>query len=140
MNKVMFIGRLAKDPETRYTQDQKPVVRFNFAVTRKTKREGEADADFFPCVVMGRTAEQFDKLNIPKGTKLMIEGELRNNNYTDRNGVQRYENQVFVNVFEFCESKSNTQQTTPKKPEIQGDSEGFMPIPDEVNDDGLPFA
>lgn len=134
MNKFIVIGRISSDPEVRYTQDQKPVVRFNFAVSRTYKRDGEPDADFFGCVLMGRTAERFEKLNVPKGTKLMLEGEVRNNNYTGKDGIKRYENQVMVNQFEFCESKTRTAPAEAPKA-----SEGFVNIPDEVNDEGLPF-
>ena len=134
-----MIGRLTADPETRYTQGGNPVVRFNFAVNRTFKREGEADADFFQCVVLGKTAERFEKLNIQKGIKLMIEGELRNNNYTDKNGVKRYENQLMINNFEFCESKGSSTAPNVAATAENNSDDGFMPIPDEVDDEGLPF-
>ena len=140
MNKVIFIGRISNDPDVRYTQDSKPVIRFNFAVPRKYKREGEPEADFFSCAVLGKPAESFEKLSIQKGTKLAIEGEMRNNNYTDKNGVKRYENQMIVSSFEFCESKSAGAGAAPApKPEQSPDYE-FAYIPDEVSDEGLPFA
>lgn len=139
MNKIMFIGRISNDPEVRYTQDHKPVIRFNLAVNRKFKREGEPEADFFSCAVLGKPAESFEKLGIPKGTKLYIEGELRNNNYTDKNGVKRYENQVIVGVFEFCESKgSSSAPNVAASPENMA-NDGFQTVPDDVDDEGLPF-
>lgn len=138
MNKFIVIGRISSDPEVRYTQDHKPVVRFNIAVNRTYKRDGEPDADFFGCFVTGRTAERFEKLNIPKGTKLMLEGEVRNNNYTGKDGVKRYENQVMVYQFEFCESKGHNA-SLPSEPPRATSEEGFATIPDEVSDEGLPF-
>jgi single-strand DNA-binding protein len=112
----------------RYTADQKAVASFNFAVNRRFDRE---NSDFFKCVAFGKTAETIEKL-VKKGTKLLLEGEIRNNNYTDKNGVKRYEMQVIVNSFEFCESKG--QATQP-----QADKDGFMQLPDDISDEELPF-
>lgn len=139
-----MIGRLTGDPDTRYSQDGSPVVRFGFAVNRIYHKEGEADADFFSCVCFGKTAERFEKLQISKGTKLLIECEVRNNNYTDKDGVKRRDTQFYVNNFEFCESKSSTAsnatalaaQKSPAQPSQEG---GFVPVPDDLGDDGLPF-
>lgn len=140
MNKFIILGRLCADPEINYSGDGKAVARFNFAVNRRFKRDGEAEADFFNCVVFGKAAETFEKCNISKGTKLLIEGEMRSNNYTDRDGVKRYGMQVVVNSFEFCESKGNAgqQQETPS-PYGAADENGFMNVPDGL-DEGLPFS
>lgn len=136
MNNVKFTGRLTRDAEIRYSSDGKPVVKFDFAVNRRFKREGEADADFFSCVAFGKIAETFEKCNIGKGTKLLLDGEVRNNNYTDKDGRKVYGTQIIVDSFEFCESKaSGTGQAAPQ-PSEYGD--GFMNIPDGI-DEELPF-
>ena len=59
MNKVILMGRLARDPEVRYTQGDKPtsVARYTLAVNRTYKRHGEPDADFINCVAFGNAAE-----------------------------------------------------------------------------------
>lgn len=137
MNRAFFMGRLTADPEIRYTQDQKPVIKFGFAVDRRYKREGDADADFFTCVAFGKTAETFEKCSIRKGTKLLIDSEVRNNNYTKTNGEKVYSTQIVVNSFEFCESKTASQRTEPEKGNDIGD--GFMQYPDNMDDDDLPF-
>ena len=134
MNKLVLMGRLTKDVEIRYTQDGKAVARFDFAVNRRFKQEGQPDADFFSCVAFGKTAETFEKCSVGKGTKLMIDGEVRNNNY-EKDGVMHYSNQVVVNSFEFCESKGSAP-VAPPAPQV--DSDGFMHIPDGIEDD-LPF-
>ena len=90
------MGRLCTDPEIRYTSDQKAVCRFRFAVNRRFKRDDEPEADFFQCVAFGKIAETFEKCSISKGAKLMIDGEIRNNNYTDNDGVKHYADQVIV--------------------------------------------
>ena len=132
MNKVIFSGRLTNDAEIRYTNDGKAVASFNFAVNRTFDRE---NSDFFKCVAFGKTAETIEKL-VRKGTKLLLEGEIRNNNYTDKNGVKRYEMQVIVNSFEFCESKSSALTTPQATPPT--DENGFMDM-SGVLDEELPF-
>lgn len=61
MNKIILCGRLTADIDTRYSNDGKAVARFNFAVNRRFKREGEPEADFFQCVAFGKIAETFEK-------------------------------------------------------------------------------
>ena len=155
MNKIIISGRLCKDPEIRQTQSGTMVVSFDFAVNRRFKRDGDPDADFFRCTSFGKTAEVFQKCRIAKGTKLLLEGEIQNNNYTDKNGVKHYSMQVIVSSVEFCESKSSGQnqqaaytgygsnapygvpQQTYKQESIGPD--GFAPIEDGFDEEQLPF-
>ena len=137
------MGRLCADPEIRYTSDQKAVCRFRFAVNRRFKRDDEPEADFFQCVAFGKIAETFEKCSISKGAKLMIDGEVRNNNYTDNDGVKHYSDQVIVNAFEFCESKaasaSGSAPTEYNTPPAKTDDDGFMHVPEGIDYD-LPFV
>lgn len=135
MNKIILCGRLTADAEMKCTNDGKVVSRFNFAVNRRFKRDGDPEADFFQCVAFGKIAETFEKCNVGKGTKLLIEGEMRNNNY-ERDGVRHYGMQLIVNSFEFCESKGSSGQSAPQYG--QPDSDGFQNVPDGVDED-LPF-
>ena len=137
------MGRLCTDPEIRYASDQKAVCRFRFAVNRRFKRDDEPEADFFQCVAFGKIAETFEKCSISKGAKLMIDGEVRNNNYTDNDGVKHYSDQVIVNAFEFCESKaaaaSGSAQTEYNTTPAKTDDDGFMHVPEGIDYD-LPFV
>lgn len=135
MNKIILCGRLTADAEMKCTNDGKVVARFNFAVNRRFKRDGDPEADFFQCVAFGKIAETFEKCNVGKGAKLLIEGEMRNNNY-ERDGVRHYGMQLIVNSFEFCESKGSSGQSAPQYG--QPDSDGFQNVPDGI-DEELPF-
>ena len=139
MNKIFLTGRLVDDAEIRYTTGEKTtaIANFRFAVNRKfVKENDEVKADFFKCVAFGKIAETFEKCTIGKGTKLLIEGEVRNDNY-EKDGVKHYGTQVLVNSFEFCESKGSSdagpQQAT------QTDNNGWMNVPTGFEED-LPFA
>jgi len=135
MQKWMAMGRLVRNPEIRYSNDGKAVARFDFAVNRRFKREGEADADFFSCVAFGKLAETLERCNVGKGTKLLIEGEVRNNNYTNKDGQKVYGTQILVDSFEFCESKGAGQQ---EQNAPIDNNDGFMNVPDGI-DEELPF-
>lgn len=137
MNRFIISGRLCNDLDIRTTADGKSVARFNFAVNRRFKKEGEADADFFQCAAFGKTAETLQKCNVKKGTKLLLEGEMRNNNFTDNGGITHYGMQVFVNTFEFCESKTNKAETD-SEADAPSEIPGFGQMPN-VGDDDLPF-
>ena len=132
MNKVIFMGRLTKDTEVRYGgANNTAVARFSIAVNRRYKRDGEPDADFFRCVSLGKQGEFAEKY-LKKGTKILLEGEIRNNNYTNSEGRMVYGTEILVNNIEFAESRRTQEASVP-----QGD--GFMNIPDGIEEE-IPFT
>lgn len=137
MNKVILMGRLTRDPEIRWTaeQESKAIGRFSLAVDRRTKREGQPDADFFNCTTFGRQAE-FTEKYLKKGVKVVVVGELHNDNYTDKDGKQQYSVQIIVNELEFAESKKNSEAAG-QAPST--DNNGFMNIPYGIVEE-LPFT
>lgn len=135
MNKVILMGRLTRDPEIRYTQDNKCVARFNFAVNRRYAKEGEQSADFISCTAFGKTGEFIEKY-AHQGTKLVVEGRIQTGSYTNKEGAKVYTTDIVVESCEFAESKS-AAGTNPAP--AQTNNDGFMDIPDGVDDDGLPF-
>ena len=142
MNKIIFMGRLTRDPEVRYGgASNTAVARFSLAVDRRFKREGDPDADFFNCVAFGRQGEFVEKY-LRKGTKILMEGEVRNNNYTNQEGKTVYGFEFVANSIEFAESKSASENNggyTPAAPAPTADSgDGFMNIPDGIEEE-LPF-
>lgn len=128
MNKIILMGRLTKAPSVATSTNGNMFARFDIAVDRKFKREGEPEADFFTCTTFGKQAEFCDKYLV-KGTKVVISGRLQNNNYTNREGQKIYGVQIMVEEIEFAESKK-TQDAPADKPE-------FLDVPDI---DDLPFA
>lgn len=130
MNKVILMGRLTKDPEVRYTNGGKTIGSFSIAVDRRFKSEGQPEADFFTCVTFGKQAEFVEKY-LKKGTKILLGGQIQNNNY-EKDGVKHYNTQIVVDEIEFAESKK-TQAEEPS-----GKDDSFMAIPDDAGDE-LPF-
>ena len=145
MNKVLLIGRLTKDPDIRWTQgqDAKCVARYTLALNRAKKDE----ADFISCVAFGKNGEFADKY-LHKGTKIHVEGTIQTGSYTNRDGQKVYTTDVVVEDQEFAESKAassansgnfgNYQQPSSRPTPSSAVSDGFMNIPDGI-DEELPF-
>ena len=110
LNKVILMGRLTRDPEFRQTPSGVAVCRFSIAINRQftNKQTGERETDFVDCVAWRSTAE-FVSRYFNKGSMILVEGSLRNDNYTDNNGVKYYRMNVQVDNVSFCESKANSQ-------------------------------
>lgn len=111
MNKVIFMGRLVADPEFSQTQGGKSVCKFRIAVDRAYSKDGqEKQSDFFQLVSFGKTAELVSKYFV-KGKPILIEGRIQNNNYTDKDGVQHYQDQIIADNVSFTlNDPTRTQQ------------------------------
>lgn len=141
MNKVILIGRLAKEPELRYTAGNNVAVcQFSVAVDRRFKSENQPTADFIPVVAWRQTAEFVSKY-FSKGSRIAIVGQIQTRSYDDSEGKKRYVTEVIADEVEFCESKrqdspsQQTQQTMQPK-NNNGYSEGYFPLED---DSDVPF-
>lgn len=138
MNKVILMGRLTRDPDVRWTQgpEQSAVARYTLAVDRRFQKEGGETADFIGCVAFGRQAEFAEKY-LRQGTKIAITGRIQTGSYTNREGRKVYTTDVVVEEQEFAESK-NAEHPREQGAAPQADMDGFMTIPDGVDED-IPF-
>lgn len=135
MNKIILIGRLTKDVETRYSGEM-AIARYSLAVDRKFKRDGEPTADFINCVAFAKNGEFAEKY-LKKGMKIAVTGRIQTGSYTDKDGKKVYTTDVVVEEHEFCESKgSGTSESD--VPTFKPDANGFVSIPDTVEEE-LPF-
>lgn len=138
MNKVILMGRLTRDPEIRYT-DENCIARFTLAVDRRRNRDGEQSADFISCVAFGKAAEHAEKY-YHKGIKIAVTGRIQTGSYTNKDGVKVYTTEVVVEEQEFAESRSASSGSAAEEtsPNPETDEDGFMKIPDGI-DEELPF-
>ncbi len=110
LNKVILMGRLCADPEFRQTPNGVSTCRIRIAVNRQftNKQTGEREADFINVTCWRQTAE-FVNRYFRKGSMIIVEGSLRNNDWTDQNGVKHYTMDVQADNVTFGESKSASQ-------------------------------
>lgn len=135
MNKTIFCGRTTKDIEIRYAQGESQTAVGRFGLAVESGYRDKKRTDFFNMTVWGNTAETMEKY-VSKGTKIIVECEARQNNYTDRNGNKVNTVDFTVLNFEFAESKNASQS---ERPQQANNSDGeWMNIPDGI-DEELPF-
>jgi single stranded DNA-binding protein (ssb) len=103
MNKVILVGRLAQDPEVRYTQSGKAVASFTIAVNRFSGG-GQKEADFIPIVAWEKLAETCGN-NLTKGQRVLAEGRLQIRSYETSDGQKRRVAEVVAQTIEFLERK-----------------------------------
>ena len=136
------MGRLTKDPEVRYTQSDNSMCIASFTVAVDRRFKGEQSADFINCVAFGKLGEHVEKY-YRKGLKTALTGRLQVRNYTNRDGQKVYVTEVVVEELEFAESKNSSEKAvcgTEKLNKKSNDPlDGFMNIPDGIDDMELPF-
>ena len=147
MNKVILMGRLTRDPEIRYANNENNtcIANYTLAVDRRFKRQGdEQTADFIRCVAMGRGGEFAEKY-LHQGIKLVVTGRIQTGSYTNKDGQRIYTTDVVVEEQDFAESKAAAQngnggQSAPPVQSGAADNsnDGFMNIPNGIEEE-LPF-
>jgi single-strand DNA-binding protein len=131
MNKVILLGNLTKDPELSYTAGKgTPVCKLSIAV-----RRDKENSDFINCVAWNKNAELIAS-NFVKGSKIAVTGSIKTGSYEAKDGTKRYTTDVWIETFEFVESK--------KKEDVASSNNtgGFVGFDDDmtpVNDGDIPF-
>lgn len=158
MNKAIIMGRLTRDPMVNYTQGENPmaIARFTVAVDRRVRRDAnngeQQTADFISCVAFGRQGEFAEKY-LHQGTKICLSGRIQTGSYTNKEGQRVYTTDIVAEEIDFAESKAAAAnsaggygqggsygQQAPSRPTPEtASTDGFMNIPDGVEDEGLPF-
>lgn len=132
MNTVILVGRLARDPEIRYTQSQVAVCSATLAVNRgKDSNGNDRGADFIRLTVFNKQGEVFQKY-LTKGRQVAVQGRLNTGSYKNKNGETVYTTDVIVEKFDFIGNKQDAQ---PPAADMNDIPEGFEPI----DDDDIPF-
>ena len=128
MNECILIGRMARDPELKFTPQNVAVTTFTLAVDRKFSKGEEKQADFINCVAWRNTAEFVAKF-FQKGQMMALTGSLQVRSWEDTQGNKRFATEVIADKVEFCGSKY-------EEPSASAPKDNFEPV--EVDGD-LPF-
>lgn len=139
MNKVVLLGRMAKDPELRSTQSEKAVAAFTVACDR---RFAKGEADFINCIAWNKTAE-FVNQYFKKGDRISLCGRIQVRSWED-GGQKRYATEVVADEVEFAQSKSDGMQSPTPQPQIEttGNFSNIPAMIDDfvpIDDSDLPF-
>ena len=138
------MGRLTRDPEVRYTQGERSmaVARYTLAIDRRVARKSqdgdEQTADFINIVAFDRAGEFAEKY-FRQGMRVLVSGRIQTGSYTNKEGQRVYTTDIIADDQEFADSKNTSAEgkTAPEMGKPIGD--GFMSIPNGVEDEGLPF-
>lgn len=144
MNRIILMGRLVRDPEVRYTQgaDSQAVARYTLAVDRRGVKKKDGDqgqtADFINCVAF-RKAGEFAEKYFRQGLRVLVSGRLQTGSYVNKDGQRIYTTDVIIEEQEFADGKNQASGETSSASARRPIGDGFMNIPDGVEDAGLPF-
>lgn len=145
MNNVSLVGRLVRDPEVRYGQNESvSVAKFSLAVERRFKRDGDPTVDFINCTVFGKSAE-FTEKYFRKGMRVAITGRIQTGSYKNKDGQTVFTTEIIVESQEIAQSKSESNESSTASNAEAGKSpygssgDDFMYIPEGAEDE-LPFS
>ena len=122
INRVVLVGRLTRDIELRKTPNGASVVSFTVACNRRSKQEGQPDADFINCVAWNRVADLMAQY-LQKGALIGIEGRIQTRSYEDKDGKRVYVTEVLADSVQFLESKNAGQSQSSYQAQPQRTSE-----------------
>ncbi len=155
MNRVILIGRLARDPEMRTTPSGVSMTRFTVAVSRpysasNAQNGNQPQTDFISCIAWRRQAENIAKY-CTKGSQVAIEGRIQTGQYDGADGQRRYTTDVVADNTTFLGTRSNSSSNDYSQPMPNYDetsmettdvsTDPFKDFGEEIalSDDDLPF-
>ena len=128
LNKIMLIGNLGQDAETRFTTSNKSVTNFSLATTESRKDDnGNWVNDTTWHDIGAWELPDFIKDALKKGKKIFVQGRLSKRNYTDKEGIKRHVTEVIAEryngiiILERTESSSNYSVDNPEAPSNEND-------------------
>lgn len=135
LNKIILMGRLVADPEIKTTPSGVAVCRFKVAVDRPYQKDKEKQADFIPCTAWRNTAEFVSKY-FSKGKMIIVEGSLRNNDYTDKNGIKHYSMDVQADNVSFGGDKKDDTLSSKQAQNNSAEIKKSLAEYEEILEDG----
>ena len=145
-NKIILVGNLTRDIELRYTQGNTAVASTAIATTKKYKAQDGTQKEevcFIDITFFGRTAEIANQY-LKRGSKVLVEGRLKLDQWTDQNGGKRSKHSVTVDNLQMLDSKPDNQQGG--HTQLQSSQGGYKAQPQnhqmpeiDIDDDEIPF-
>ncbi|MFW9625131.1 MAG: single-stranded DNA-binding protein [Sulfurospirillum sp.] len=144
-NKVVMLGNIARDIELRYLPSGNATCTTGIATNRKYKKQDGSQGEevcFIDVVFFGKMAENVNRY-LKKGSKILVEGRLKLDQWTDQQGVKRSKHSIYVETMEMLDGNRQGEQQPNKPPVTYRDAKGNeydeIPTDIDVNDDEIPF-
>ncbi|MCL4524135.1 MAG: single-stranded DNA-binding protein [Acidobacteria bacterium] len=146
VNKVILVGRLGRDPESRFTGSGQAVCNFSLATDRSYKdRNGQTQkqTEWHKIVAWGKLAEICQKY-LKKGSQIFVEGRIQSRQWEDQQGQKRTAFEIVANEMRMLGSRGEGGGAAPA-PHAGEEAEAHAPAPDdagsapEVSDEDIPF-
>ena len=143
INRVVLVGRMTRDPELRKTNTGAAVTSFTLALNRNYNSADGVQADYIPCVVWNKAAENVEKY-CSRGSLVGVEGRLRSRSYDNAQGQKVYVVEVVCDSVQFLETKQareKQQQPTANQDDFynrvqedlsSGSFDSFDMMPDDI--------
>lgn len=141
VNKVILVGHLGRDPETKYTAGGDAIGNINIATSERWKdKAGEQQerTEWHRVTLFGRMAENAGEY-LKKGSLVYVEGRLQTDKYTDKDGIEKYTTKIIANVMQFLDRKGDG--ASPQQRERGEPPKGAAVAKKNVDDfdDDIPF-
>jgi single-strand DNA-binding protein len=151
VNKVIIVGNLGRDPETRYNPEGGAITNISVATTDtwkdKTSGEKQERTEWHRVVFFSRLAEIAGEY-LKKGSQVYVEGSLRTRKWTDKEGQERYTTEIIADRMQMLGSRQGSgdaagreKGVVAKEPTVEGDGKSAKKSAgkfDEMDDD-IPF-
>jgi len=145
VNKVILVGHLGQDPETRYTADGRAITNFSMATTEswKDRQSGEKreKTEWHRVVIFGKLAE-IAKEYLHKGSLVYVEGKLQTRKWQDNSGQDRYTTEVVIDIsgtMNMLDSKGGTGQYDQDSTPATAEDNPAAALAEDDFDDDIPF-
>lgn len=146
INKVILVGNLGNDPDTRYTQGGMAITRISLATTsvRKDKEGNQIEeTQWHRVVFFGKTAEVAGEY-LRKGSQVYVEGRLKYDKFTGQDGVEKYTTDIIAEEMQMLGGRSDGDsggERRTQRPERSqgGTSRQQAPLDDFADDQDIPF-
>lgn len=135
INSVTLVGRLAKDPDLKYTPNGTATCNITVAVNRPfSNQQGNKEADFLNVVVWRKPAEN-TAMYCKKGSLVGVTGRIQTRSYENSEGKKIFITEVVADSVQFLDTKNGASQQAPK----ENDPFRNSGTPIDISDDDLPF-
>jgi single-strand DNA-binding protein len=143
LNKVFLIGHLGRDPELRYTADGSPVATFSLATSEKWSNKGGEPKEHteWHNIVAWNALADLSKKYLAKGRQVYIEGRIRSNEWTDRDGIKRKKTEIIATSMVLLGSRQDAPAQTENEPKPEARREPGEESFDQsgISDSDIPF-